>query len=316
VCERCYYTYKELDRLRRHEINAAIKSKKSEVEDLKHSEDSQYLYDRMNEMNKFVDQRVTTYRLAQSKNPRKEEVQEVKHSTSRAGAPKGVLPPLPWQLRQAEKIEEYQQQGSSFIRNIETKAHQLKLVAQRKANFEPEETQNGIDLDPNYDWKKQIFSNYPESSINPEPIKSKSAGHKPKRKKVGNIPRKFDHERLLHPHQRYLEQMKRQNLEGENNDQRSLQSISSSSSLSNLSFHHSPTRRSYSSSLLPVMESVNEIPHCSLPPLAPKKKSEMGVSNHTELISKNSPMNSLSAESESDEDDDCIGWSPFVISSN
>jgi hypothetical protein len=257
VCERCYYVYKELNRLRNIEFQNTLRTKKrEEVEEkiaLREENNSRYLSQRMEQMNNFANQRIATYRLSKSKHSSAGEEmcgEGDREYPQRLGAGAGggggySLPPLPWQLSHDErKRQEYQQQGSAFVRNIQSKTQQiLELTAQKNQDFFSGRGGGGAgednELDPNFDWKKTLLSQYgagagtsgrsdPNTSSRRrgggggELMKSGSAGsgsgmgkgrgagggRKGKEKK-----KSFDHERLLHPYQRYLEQMKREERE-------------------------------------------------------------------------------------------------------
>jgi hypothetical protein len=349
VCERCYSVYKELNRLRKKEFNFLLKNKKNEENEMKNifreeNSSSAYLSQRMNQMNQFANQRITTYRLAKSKYPQEgkggdgdgdgdgERVRD-RVIKSENGAPKGVLPPLPWQLRQEDKREEYQQQGSAFIRNIRNKTQQMvALTAQKNEDYyysnEEEEGSTARALDPNYDWKKTLMSRYPLDNPSPassrrdgggggvhhtDLIKSGSAGsngvsvrktrtRREKNEMKKKPKKKFDHERLLHPYQRYMEQLRREgNVKGEQNErtdeQRSHESPphrvqgsvnerpSTLPSTSQPNHSLKKSGKSFSLSLLPVIEAEGEHPTPTdghyrsqsttslLPPLVPKGSS-------------------------------------------
>jgi len=214
VCERCYTVYKELDRLRKEDFRVAMKNKKLEAMERSQS-DALYLAERIDNVNKLANQRVTNFRLAKSKNMRRKKGEELQQdstttssSHSRAGAPKGVLPPMPWQLREDNKRHEYQQQGSSFIKGIHNKAQRIANDAARRNKLLERENygvdQDGVGVDPSFDWRRTIQSHYENAE------KSKSAGNKQRKRQEKVAPKKkFNSERLLHPYQRYFEALKR-----------------------------------------------------------------------------------------------------------
>lgn len=337
VCERCYHVYKELNRLRKQELNSLIKNKqreeKEEKMNLRDENNSLYLAQKMNQMNHFANQRITTYRLSKSKHPppsskfslenENDDARNLENSHLSTGAPKGVLPPLPWQLQHEEKRSEYQQQGSAFIKNIQYKTQQIiELTAKKNKEYysQPHPDDGAEELDRNFDWKKTLLARHPSEQTSPsknypgnERIKSKSAGSgsrlPKKRGKDQGKKKKFDHERLLHPYQRYFEQMKRE--ENSKNNYQSMSARTAESSGNDNRLHHphvtsnSPFSsatgaeagvtviqqsnshapilgkrgKSYSTSLLPVFEaeeqdysssSKSQSTNSLLPPLIPR----------------------------------------------
>lgn len=223
VCDACYRVYKELDRLRKKRFKDNLRSKKQEAEE-KAREDELHLARHMDSVDRQTNQKVLTYRLAKSKNVRVKKgsllednsqstVSLPQLSSSVVGAPKGQLPPMPWQLGQNDKRKEYEQQGSSFVRNIQNKAQQMSESAARTNkkyrddNYEDKEVVEGLGQD--FDWRKVVASQYPTNQQ--QRVKSLSAGNAQRRQRQQKqLPKKkFDSDRLLHPYQRQLAAMRR-----------------------------------------------------------------------------------------------------------
>jgi hypothetical protein len=218
VCERCYHVYKELDRLRKYEMAAALKAKRAEDENRAIQNLNTYQSERINNVNKLANQRVANYRLSQSKHVRQKKDEVESHiqdddgmRVMSSGVPRGMLPPLPWQLKDSNKREEYEQQGSTFIRNIGSKAQLMANIAaeKRQQYAENDSYDDAPPLDPNYDWRKALIAKTAPHNDSGT-VKSNSAGSQT-RKRQKKVPpkKKFDAERLLHPYQRYFEALKR-----------------------------------------------------------------------------------------------------------
>ena len=133
VCQTCYQTYRDIDRRRDAIMQKQIKAMKQKQA---LTGEAQMQYDKEIEQRIFQ-QRKTASRLAA---PPAREMERSKTSPDPVGArnrivgaPKGVLPPLPWQLREEEKAAEYQNNkfSSSIVRNIRTKAQGMARAVQQ-----------------------------------------------------------------------------------------------------------------------------------------------------------------------------------------
>ena len=208
VCEKCYHVYKDLDQRRQHGFKQNLQDRKHAALKAKGGMQS---YGNIEKINRFTNQTLHNMRLSEAK-IRIDADKQVQPSygennsfLSREGAPKGILPPLPWQLNRAGMAEQYQQQGgSTFVRNIGAKArHMSSLVEQESVNLNQQSLEEADILNPNYDWKQNLAVL----------AKSASAGSNVRRPAVDRrqkeSTRGFNSDRLLHPHQRYLASMKR-----------------------------------------------------------------------------------------------------------
>ena len=141
VCQTCYQTYRDIDRRREAISQKQLKAmkRKQALSGVEQAE-----YDRDIEK-KIFEQRRMASRLAVPV-IREEGVEYRRSGTSPAdvhaekqmrrrivGAPKGVLPPLPWQLRDKENAENYENNkfSSSIVRNIRTKAQGMARAVQQ-----------------------------------------------------------------------------------------------------------------------------------------------------------------------------------------
>jgi hypothetical protein len=211
VCEKCYHVYKELDRLRQHGFKQDMKSKEGIA--LQAKESGRSYGENMDKANRYTNQTLHDMRLAEAKvridkDQQQQSYGENNSFMSKEGAPKGMLPPVPWQLNRQDLAAEYQQHtgGSSFVRNIGAKAkHNMSLLADQQENYEfsQQSLEEADVLNPNYDWKKNLQHGM---------VKSTSAGNvrQSARKGKKDNTRGFNSDRLLHPHQRYLASMKRE----------------------------------------------------------------------------------------------------------
>ena len=366
VCDACYHVYKELDRLRKKSFKVSLKQKKMEAEE-KAREDEMHLARHMESIDRQTNQKVMNFRLAKSKykRPKKgsmleENSQESFTSlptvvTSTAGAPKGQLPPRPWQLGHNDKRREYEQQGSSFVRNIQNKAQMMSESAAiqnkkyQESNYGEETTEQG--LEPNYDWRKMVASQYPTTE------KSTSAGNLQRRrqKPKPTLKKRFNSDRLLHPYQRELAAMRRGDDldDGITSDRPEEPIIEFPRKPNKGKLHHSKSESNVLSSRkkqqgtisLPSLhqkggvQRENHSDNDGLPPLVPKRgkyqapvqssgyvRPSVGQSKSPVKSAKTvsfSGHNSASrfddddgdseADDEDDDDDDEIGWSPFMI---
>ena len=209
VCEKCYHVYKDLDRMRRSGFKQELQQKKTISENAnQHAKH----YDDIERVNRISNQIIHTSRLAKAKvcmDSRKNSSPHPDSSSflSQEGAPKGVLPPLPWHLNKAELVNEYKKQcGSSFVRKIGSKAQQAILLAeQENLSYSQQSFSDSTMLSSDFDWRKNLGGQFGM-------VKSSSAGSVSKlsaKMTSKEITRNFNSERLLHPHQRSLEMMKR-----------------------------------------------------------------------------------------------------------
>lgn len=216
VCEKCYHVYKDLDQLRHQGFKQNLHNRKNAALQAKESMRS---YEDIEKVNRFTNQTLHNMRLAVAKvrierdNQCQPTLGEKKSFLSKEGAPKGILPPLPWHLNKAGMAAEYQQQGgSTFVRNIGAKARHMSLLAEQESMELSQHS--GLEeadvLNPNYDWKKNLAVRHPVGVL----VKSSSAGNnvsRPSKRDQKENTRGFNSDRLLHPHQRYLASMKREN---------------------------------------------------------------------------------------------------------
>mmetsp|Transcript_12645 Transcript_12645/g.20532 ORF Transcript_12645/g.20532 Transcript_12645/m.20532 type:complete len:836 (-) Transcript_12645:1414-3921(-) len=339
VCEKCYHVYKDLDRLRQFGFKQNLQDKKLVA--LKAKEGVQS-YEDIEKLNRFTNQTLHNMRMAEAKvrlDPEKRPqlpYGENNSFLSKEGAPKGILPPLPWQLSKAEVAAEYQQQGgSTFVRNIGAKAREMSLIAEQGSVYAQQNLQDGDALDPKYDWRQNLAMN--SHGL----VKSASAGDMVRRptrknKKESNKynTRGFNSDRLLHPHQRHLASMKREQQEGGqksdtgvrvkggakrkmlsklNRTAEVLPPLAQMGNGDGASFGYPSQPRSPS----PITYSyVKNKLNCQSPPnLHSVKGSSKSVTFSASNSVHNIPHRSESVfeDSDGDDDDDEIGWSPFMI---
>ena len=210
VCEKCFHVYKDLDRLRQHGFKQDLQDKKQVAKKAKEGMQS---YEDIEKVNRFTNQTLHNMRLAEAK-IRLDSGKQPPSSCgqqhiflSKAGAPKGILPPLPWQLSRADAAAEYQQQGgSTFVRNIGAKARHMSEMAEQYSVYTEQDLGGGDVLSPSYDWRQNL------AGQSQGMVKSASAGDKVRRpaNHVTRDTRGFNSDRLLHPHQRYLASMRRE----------------------------------------------------------------------------------------------------------
>ena len=244
VCPKCYGVYRELDYLRDRDRKLRLKQKhKASVVNL----DAEAVKQRDKRIEKkFFEQRKFVSRLSKLKPTMIEtphnahmlaaesicsvdtryhqssvlsdvtnDGSSIYHSCKNAirGAPKGALPPRPWQLHEYEQ----HQQGSSFVRNIGQKAEEVSRMFdyEKKVNAKKETMSMSQDTDqvsdPNMDWNTFINQDFNRSRSSGgigqgqrlPPIREQDS----RPKKVN--PKSFDSNRLLHPWQRYLSELKK-----------------------------------------------------------------------------------------------------------
>ena len=131
-------------------------------------------------------------------------------SLTKAKAPKGALPPMPWQLKDDKKRQEYLKQGGSFVRDIGAKAREMQEIVkqeklltdmryQREQKFQ---TKMGKD----FDWEKITGRHAAEmQGGNGNDYGNHGGGRQGHRSQKAQM---FDSDRLLHPWQRHLSNLK------------------------------------------------------------------------------------------------------------
>jgi hypothetical protein len=265
VCERCYHVYRDIERKRKLGVREkAVKSYVNPYETMYSSLPSQ-AKDALKgvplpERDRYLDarqanfirrQRSSADRLAQAKGDsvgqgNGDEDESIfgssmssigcdnsdfhrKKYTSPAGAPKGVIPPSPWNLNDESMRSEYAEMGSAFIKNIRRKAKTSSMQVREEENLRELERQMGIDsstdLDDNFKWKamtgqgnggggqrKSRYSREEDIGPNPMLVKSQSAGDVLRKKRkdrdkqeVKVLSKPFDSSRLMHKWQRDME---------------------------------------------------------------------------------------------------------------
>ena len=161
------------------------------------------------------------------------------------GAPKGVLPPLPWQLREEEDMQKYENNkfSSSIVRNIRTKAQNMARAVQQDKLLERVEMKNkrnammmGGMLDENsqfLDEGSQLNHSYAEARDQWQAYTGQSrmeaeveaAKRNAPRKVIGGLgenrpkghSKNFDTRRLMHGWQRDAEELAKK-IRGINSD--------------------------------------------------------------------------------------------------
>lgn len=252
VCERCYQVYRDIERkrklnIRQKAINAYVNpydtmyqslpdQAKTALSAVPLTERDRYLEAR--KQNVLRRQKYSNNRLAQAKldgNSQEDSAYSVadmstidtrdpnchhrKKFTSPAGAPKGVIPPTPWNLQDESVASEYAVMGSTFIKNIRNKAHAISMQVQdihRQQEIELNKKfgiENTVDND--FKWEamtgKASRKGQPNAAreIGPNPLhKSMSAGEVSRKKKkvmVKAVTKQFDPNRLMHQWQRDMQ---------------------------------------------------------------------------------------------------------------
>jgi len=236
VCQTCYQTYRDIDR--RRELMQSKQLKAMKAKQALTGEAAQQ-YDKEVEKRIF-EQRRTASRLAIP--APKEELARSFTSPDPTGArrrivgaPRGVLPPLPWQLREEEDLQKYENNkfASSIVRNIRTKAQGMARAVQQDKLMERVELKKkrnammmGGMLDENsqfLDEGSQLHHSYVEANDQWQSytgqsrmeVEMQEARRNAPRKVVGglgeNRPRghskNFDTKRLMHGWQRDAEEL-------------------------------------------------------------------------------------------------------------
>lgn len=252
VCERCYHVYRDIERKRKLTVKEkAIRSyvnpydtmyadlptqAKEALRSVPLTERDRYLEAR--KQNFMRRQKSNIDRLAKAKVQDDDELNiQSDISTlgatdsinrrfiSPAGAPKGVIPPTPWNLSDESVRSEYVEMGSAFIKSMKNKAKSISLQVREDQRLRDMELQMGIessvDLSSNYNWKamtgqvngvqKNRLSK--EELLGPNPLqKSMSADdvlrrrrQKRDKQEVKVVTKQFDSSRLMHKWQRDME---------------------------------------------------------------------------------------------------------------
>ena len=133
-------------------------------------------------------------------------------------APKGALPPLPWQLANKSKAKEYMETGGSFVKNIAHKAQEMKEIVQQERMLVDLQYRRDIKAaekrgeakEEKFDWEAitgkaaQLRSAADERESD---MQERLGRREAEATKMRAIP-KFDPLRLMHPHHRHLENLR------------------------------------------------------------------------------------------------------------
>ena len=128
VCERCYKTYIEIDtrRLQNDKRMSLLTKAGKDEDDLYHNGNETRKHDR-----KIQKELISRLCIVKEKNIENETDNKLDNYLSKDNNQAvfpltgRVLPPLPWQLTDTDKILKYQQVGSAFVRNIGQKAKDI-----------------------------------------------------------------------------------------------------------------------------------------------------------------------------------------------
>jgi len=236
VCQTCYQTYRDIDRRRESMQSKQLKAMKAK---------QMLTGDAAQQYDKEVEKRI----FEQRRNASRLAVPAPKEDLTRSftspdptgarrrivGAPKGVLPPLPWQLREQEDMQKYENNkfSSSIVRNIRTKAQGMARAVQQDKMMERVELKMkrnammmGGMLDENsqfLDEGSQLNHSYSEANDQWQSytgqsrmeVEMEEAKRNAPRKVIGglgeNRPRghskNFDTKRLMHGWQRDAEEL-------------------------------------------------------------------------------------------------------------
>jgi hypothetical protein len=121
VCERCYTTYLEIDLMRKKKLwkNNRAKNDITPRAASPSKEESSLIFQRQQQYMK----RLSAEKL-KLKSSRSSDSPSL-NSKSIAGAPRGALPPLPWRLSEPSAQQDLLEQGNSFVRNLKNRAHHI-----------------------------------------------------------------------------------------------------------------------------------------------------------------------------------------------
>jgi len=240
VCERCYSVYRDLDRRREASQLALLrKQRKAAQAGLNETLQGKEIERRIFEQRRFASRMSRNLRPAVGGEDEAKGLASHQHHGSSSssvlvGAPKGVLPPLPWQLRDEQKRAEYESGsfGPAFVRNIRTKAQQMAALVQQDRLMERVRAKNrhlgaggarlGGQLDqdslslaeeeaslaPDFDWRQVTGADRLE-----EQRRDQARQQAAQRKVIGGLgenrpkpkSKDFDPERLMHGWQRDME---------------------------------------------------------------------------------------------------------------
>jgi hypothetical protein len=120
---------------------------------------------------------------------------------------KKILPPVPWALQDQKDAAAYTAQGSSFVRNIGQRARESLNVAKQAMDRSA-----GPDLSHLFEKPSQL----PSKPVLTEQRQLPPAASTLPAKLV--VKHKFQHERLMHPWQRELERIKKEEAAAELHD--------------------------------------------------------------------------------------------------
>ena len=133
-------------------------------------------------------------------------------------APKGALPPLPWQLADKSKAKEYMETGGSFVKNIANKAQEMKEIVKQERMLVDLQYRRDIKAaekrgeakEEKFDWEAitgkaaQLRSEADERETY---LQERLGRREAEAAKIRAVP-KFDPLRLMHPHHRHLENLR------------------------------------------------------------------------------------------------------------
>lgn len=139
VCNTCYHVYRDIDRRREHMQNKSLKAMRKHVALTTGKLGKEYDKDiesRIFAQRRFVS-RMSKKKLRDESGSIYENRSHTSPATSRTKSaskpPKGILPPLPWQLRDQENATQYANSNkfdSAIVRNIRNKAQGMARLVQ------------------------------------------------------------------------------------------------------------------------------------------------------------------------------------------
>ncbi len=157
VCNTCYHVYRDIDRRREHMQNKSLKAMRKHVALTTGKLGKEYDKDiesRIFAQRRFVS-RMSKKKLRDESGSIYENRSHTSPATSRTKSasklPNGILPPLPWQLRDQENATQYANSNkfdSAIVRNIRNKAQGMaRLVQQDKQELKKRFMMKGGMLD-------------------------------------------------------------------------------------------------------------------------------------------------------------------------
>jgi hypothetical protein len=251
VCDRCYSVYRDLDRRREASQLALLRRQRKAAQvGLNETLQGKEIERRIFEQRRFASRMSRNLRPAAGGEDEANKTRSSQHNHPGGGvlvgAPKGVLPPLPWQLRDEQKRAEYESGsfGPAFVRNIRTKAQQMAALVQQDRLLERVRAKNrqhiggaarlGGQLDqdslslaeeeatlaPDFDWRQVTGADRLE-----EQRREQTRQQAAQRKVLGGLgenrpkpkSKDFDPDRLKHGWQRDMEKL-RENLRAEHGE--------------------------------------------------------------------------------------------------